>query len=349
MDTNGTAHGAHGIPFIGGTRGDQRRIMNVNKRKLDAHNGPNSALPTSPSTSRNTAVPPSPRGPRAGLPTPPTSLPPRPVVGVVSPRISGVPNAPRADRERDRQAPPHIRDRPTTSPRLPTKGIDQTPGTPSAPSGVTQVDEGAQRSSKRARNDGRRGGGVAPPAPGPSNNTNASTPGTNGNTHVGDGQKSSESDASKPIPSLLSRLATGASNGKTPVVPSDRDQSHRERGQGRRNNGEAERGRNASEPIVPAKRRVETPKPTTQASTSGPLPLRQSRQSPDPDKDPIGGYSIRGAAKAAKRSSPVDNDSASPGGPTSLLQRLQPIGGAGAGQGPDDGGGRRARKRGRHA
>ncbi|KAI0661421.1 hypothetical protein C8Q70DRAFT_714397 [Cubamyces menziesii] len=319
--------------------------MNVNKRKLDAPNGPNTALQASPSTSRNTAVPPSPRGPRAGLPTPPTSLPPRPSVGVVSPRISGIPNAPRADRERDRQAPPHIKDRPTASPRAPT---NQPPGTPSAPSSGSQVDEGAQRSSKRARNDGRRGGGGGAPPPGPSSNdTDAPAQGSSGDTRVENGQQTSESDASKPIPSLLSRLAAGVSNGKAPVVPSDREQSHRERGQARRNNNELERGRNASEPVVPTKRRVETP--NVQASMPGPLPLRQSRQSPDPDKDPIGGYSIRGAAKAAKRSPPVDSDGASPGGPASLLQRLQPVGGAGAGQGSDDGGGRRARKRGRHA
>ncbi|KAI0326558.1 hypothetical protein GY45DRAFT_99865 [Cubamyces sp. BRFM 1775] len=142
---------------------------------------------------------------------------------------------------------------------------------------------------------------------------------------VGDAQKSSKSDASKPIPSLLSRLATGSSDGKGPAVPSEREQPHRERGQGRRNNGEVERERNASEPIVPAKRRVETPKPTGQASTSGPPQSRQSRPSPDPDKDPIGGYSIRGAAKAAKRSPPVDNEGPSAGSPASLLQRLQPV------------------------
>lgn len=79
---------------------------------------------------------------------------------------------------------------------------------------------------------------------------------------------------SKDFPSLLSRLASTPSNGR-PAIP--------ERAPG----------------STPEKRRVE----------SAPISINRPRPPPrESDKNPVGGYSIKGAAKAASNSSPY-NDS----------------------------------------
>ncbi|KAI9061681.1 hypothetical protein FKP32DRAFT_916226 [Trametes sanguinea] len=292
--------------------------MNVNKRKLDAGNGPASDAPSTPSGSRSSAVTTSPRGTRQGLPTPPASLPPRPGTAATSPSTGGAPSGPRAERQGGRQPPPHIRDH--------IASALHRPGTPSTSSGGPEGDEAAQRSSKRARTDGRRGArGDAP---------SVQTPGA---ADSGKGRSPGSLNDEAPQPSLLSRLMVGAANGKGPASPANEG----ERGQGRRNRTDPER--NGAEPVVPAKRRAEPSTDTTAQSTGARSLGRHSRSSPD--RDPVGGYSIRGAARAANRSSPVASDSPVTKGAASLLQRLQPLGEGGV----DEGGGRKGRKRGRHA
>ncbi|KAI8992939.1 hypothetical protein BD414DRAFT_482795 [Trametes punicea] len=321
--------------------------MNVNKRKVDAPNGPAPAAPSSPSGSRNTTVPASQGGPRHGLPAPPASLPPRPVTGAASTSTGAATTTPLANRQGDRQAPPHIKDRLAPSPKpiaatgeQPTNGSRTSSGLSAGP----DVDDSVQRSSKRARTDGQRGGrSDAPPM---QSVWSVGTPST---------------EEPHPAPSLLSRLNSGSLNGKAPSGPlNEREQPTRGRGgQGVRNRGEVERGRNVTDAVVPAKRRAELTTPSTaeppvmasdSAAQSVSTRSHQSQLPPDPDRDPIGGYSIRGAAKAAKRSSPAGSDSVGTKvAATSLLHRLQPLGEQGAGQGSDEGGGKRPRKKGRHA
>ncbi|OSD04109.1 hypothetical protein PYCCODRAFT_177186 [Trametes coccinea BRFM310] len=291
--------------------------MNVNKRKLDAGNGPASDAPSTPSGSRSSAITTSPRGTRQGLPTPPASLPPRPGTSATSPSTIAAPSGPRAERQGGRQPPPHIRDQ--------LASALHRPGTPLTSGGV-DGDEAAQRSSKRARTDGRRNGRVDAPS--------VQTPGA---ADSGNGRGPESPNVEAPQPSLLSRLMGGVANGKEPASLPKESQ----RGQGHRNR--IDRERNGTDPLVPAKRRAEpSADPAAQSSAARPL-ARLSRSSPD--RDPVGGYSIRGAARAANRSSPVASDGPGSKGAASLLQRLQPLGEGGA----DEGGGRRGRKRGRHA
>ncbi|CDO78097.1 hypothetical protein BN946_scf184634.g3 [Trametes cinnabarina] len=320
---------------------DQRRIMNVNKRKFDAGNGPTFDVSPSFSGSRSVAPTASPRGSKHGLPTPPASLPPRPGTAMASPSATGTPSAPRADRQGGRELPHHVRDRPAASSNLAAAQPTNRPGTPST-SGKPDAGEGEERSSKRARTDGRRG---RPNAPSPVRILGAA------DSAKSRGPASPNIEEPKPVPSLLSRLMVGASNGQGPASAStDREQSQRERNQGRRNRGDSEH--NEGDPVVPAKRRAEPSTPSTDhgsVSAIGDKAARSRHTRGSPDRDPVGGYSIRGAARAANRQSPVASDNAASKSATSLLQRLQPAGEGGVGQSADDGGGRRGRKRGRHA
>lgn len=308
----------NGPAGTGASKGEGRRIMNINKRKLGDSDGPVAGSPSSPSSSRAT-IPPSPRGPRNRLPA---SLPPRPTGAPASSGAPGAPSGPRADRQR--QPPPHLRDRPAPS----ATGVKDSPANSSGrlatPPGASQLDDGTSRSAKKARTEGRKG-----EQSGGSNQT----------------PTSAQAADSTPIPSLLSRLNPGAQNGKAAAnAASEREQAQRDRGQGRKGRGDSER----TEPVIPAKRRTES----SVSNASGPpvppssVHSRPSRLSPDLDKVPAGGYSIRGAAKAAIQQAPTGGDGPASRSATSLLQRLQPLGG---GQASDDGGGRRGRKRGRHA
>ncbi|KAI0829745.1 hypothetical protein BC628DRAFT_1064513 [Trametes gibbosa] len=317
--------------------GEGRRIMNVNKRKIDSANGPVNTTPSSPSSSRTTAITASPRGPRSGLPTPPTSLPPRPTAVTTSPGSLGAPSAPRADRTR--QPPLHLKGRSLPS-RQDAPGEVHTSDNSAPPVGALSKDDGAPRSAKRPRMEGRKGG------PGEGGSVASSSTPSKGGAQTGDILSAGQPAVPKPIPSLLSRLNPGAQNGKAAACPTaDREQSQVDRNQGRRGRGDSER----TDTVVPAKRRAEsagsnTPVAPLIRATVVPLAGRNRllRPSPEPDKAPVGGYSIRGAAKAAIRSSPSEGDSPAKG-PTSLLQRLQPVGGA---QISDDGA--RRRKKGRH-
>ncbi|OJT02632.1 Apoptosis inhibitor 5-A [Trametes pubescens] len=317
-----SANGArrNGPAGTGASKGEGRRIMNINKRKLGDSDGPATGSPSSPSSSRTT-IPPSPRGPRNRLPA---SLPPRPTGAPASSGALGAPSGPRADRQR--QPPPHLRDRPALSASAAKDTTNNSSVRLATPPGASQQDDGTSRSAKKARTEGRKG--------------EQSGSGSN------QAPTSAQATDSTPIPSLLSRLNPSAQNGKAAASAAapEREQAQRDRGQGRRGRGDAER----SEPIIPAKRRTES----SASNASGPpVPpssarSRPSRPSPDLDKVPAGGYSIRGAAKAASQPAPTGGDGSASKNATSLLQRLQPLGG---GHAPDDGGGRRGRKRSRHA
>ncbi|KAI0364433.1 hypothetical protein BV20DRAFT_859837 [Pilatotrama ljubarskyi] len=329
--------------------------MNVNKRKLDAPNGPGSDVQSGSSGSNAAGVPVSPRGPRNGLPAPPTTLPPRPASG-----NNGAPSAPRVDRQRDRQPPPHLRDRPAATAQPETTAAAGSANTPRR-TPPPPADELVSRSAKRARTDGRRGRDGTPSGPGSaSNKAHAAGAQSGGSAKPVENATTSHAGESRPIPSLLSRLNATVPNGKAAGGPGpEREPAQRDRGYSRRGMADSEPERPSTDPVVPAKRRAEPdtlsggPKlPSASGGRAMPPPSvrsRPSRPSPEPDKDPVRGFSIRGAAKAANRPPPSAVEGVASKPATSLLQRLQPLGDGSAVQGSDDGGGRRGRKRGRHA
>ncbi|OBZ71046.1 Apoptosis inhibitor 5-B [Grifola frondosa] len=97
-------------------------------------------------------------------------------------------------------------------------------------------------------------------------------------------------DESKPVPSLLSRLQgppSPASGSRSTRLSTERDSG-------------PIRHRTESSSVLPTKRTL--------------------TESPDPDRDPVGGYSIRGAARAAHRASPSGEHQLKA---SSLLDRMQ--------------------------
>ncbi|KAI0644730.1 hypothetical protein C8Q79DRAFT_792820 [Trametes meyenii] len=299
--------------------------MNVNKRKL-GDSSELSSFPPGPGTSRN------------GLPGPPTSLPARPTDSLAPPGTGGAPSGPHADRQR--QVPPHLKDRP-----VPSANVEGVAGVPlaSTPGERTRhTGEGTPHSAKRARTEGRRGGRADGNAVGSNATPNR---GVGGPVHSTSNEvaEGSQAEASKPVPSLLSRLNPGSVIGKPALVTPERDQIPRDRGQGRRGRADSDRG---GQKTVPAKRRAEPLLTPVLSSTPVSLGRPRPRLSPELDQDPVGGLRIRGAAKAAGRSSPTSGDDSGHKGPTSLLQRMQPLG---EGNGSFDEGGGRRRKKGRHA
>lgn len=345
--TIGDAHAVNGSNTGANTnaKGDQRRIMNVNKRKHDAANSPEAS--SAPSGSRASASPTS----KNAAPSLPASLPPRPSAATVaSAGIGGAPSAPRAERQRDRQFPPHLkgkapRSSPSNSGALPAEG-------PSADgtSVSGQVGPESPRSAKRSRLDGGRGqSGSGDGASGASMSRTASQRGGK----AGESPAVAKVQGTKPVPSLLSRLAGELTSGQ--ATP-ERERDGQGQGQGRRNKRERDSDRESdlsvstTLPAIPAKRRVDS---TVAASRSAPSSKVQSVSGPpksdgstrqprwtDPDKDPVVGFSIRGAAKAANRSTGGEGSGGK--GPGSLLERMQAQG-DGHGHGADGPGRRRKR------
>ncbi len=294
----------------------------------------------------------------------PASLPPRPSAATVA-SSSGAPSGPRA--ERQRQPPPHLkakapRSPPTTSDAPPSTSGPSANGasTASPASGSARADDASPRSAKRPRTEERGGRGGDVPASGSTpggGKASVSLPGTGAGKGKGTEAASLKWEEAKPVPSLLSRLAGGPTNGGTTSAP-ERGHPQRDRdrgGQGRRTRRgrEGELSASATMPSIPAKRRADElsfgplgGSPMSHSSTA-PAALgrpRQQQSSGDPDKVPVGGYSIRGAARAVSRSSPGPGDGAGGRGPGSLLERLQAQGDGGHGS---DGG--RRKKRTKHS
>ena len=312
---------------IGGSAGlngssnkdDQRRPPN--KRKADVSNGHTPLAPPSPA----------PKGPpritRNALGGP-ASLPPRPSPATVVSGRTGI-------LQDDRDLPPHQRDRGLR----PSSAVSARPASAGLPqAGPSALDSSAPRFAKRPRKD--NGAIQAVPGPGSAaGEGNAQTPGEAANKRSGtdDPATGPKVDGSRPTPSLLSRLTAAALSGKNPAQSSERARDRdREQGSRRQRRG-GEKGSPDAATVpapasaVPAKRRAEAP-PLTSAATplSGARPVQppssmssgrpRQRESPgDPDKDPVVGFSIRGAAKAASRTSPSAGE-----GTGSLLQRMQP-------------------------
>ncbi|KAI0745607.1 hypothetical protein C8Q76DRAFT_34332 [Earliella scabrosa] len=362
--TNGAtirdAHAMNGTTAGASTRGDQRRVMNVNKRKLDAHNGPESTNASSaPSSSKAPVLPVSP-GSRNGALHLPASLPPRPSAATVASSIGGAPHAPRAERQRERQAPPHLKGKAS---RESPANVDVPAGTagPSTNGRPASAygEPDSPHSAKRSRIEGRARGWSGDGTMGVPMSRSASSVGNAPESPAG-----TSAQETKPVPSLLSRLATSETNGKAaaapPVPAPERDRpgqgQGQSQGQGRRNKREREADRegelpqSSALPAVPAKRRDDPPgpaihpTPTNQGQPASAAPPtgrgRQSQSSTDPDMDPVGGYSIRGAAKAVGRGA----DGSGNKGPGSLLERMQ----AQSESSGSDGGGRR-KKRTKHS
>ncbi|KAI0779608.1 hypothetical protein C8Q74DRAFT_704324 [Fomes fomentarius] len=334
--------------------------MNVNKRKHDAANSPEAAATSSgPSGSRASASPIS-SGSRNAVTSLPASLPPRPSAATVaSAGIGGAPSAPRAERQRDRQFPPHLkgkapRSSPSNSGALPTEG-PSADGT-SVPG---QAEPESPRSAKRSRIDGGRGQtSSGDGASGASMSRTASQRGGK----AGEPPAVAKVQGAKPVPSLLSRLAGELTSGQATAAVAatpERERDGQGQGQGRRNKRERDSDRESdfsvstTLPTISAKRRAD---PTIAASRSAPSSKVQSVSGPpksdgstrqprwtDPDKDPVVGFSIRGAAKAANRSTGGEGSGGK--GPGSLLERMQA---QGDGNGPGADGPGRRRKRTKH-
>ncbi len=314
------------------------------------------------------------RGPTDGVTSPerngssggPASLPPRPSAATVA-SSSGAPSGPRADRQR--QPPPHLKGKaprfPPTTSDVPASTVGPSTNgasTAATASGSARTDDASPRSAKRPRTEerGGRGGGDAPASGSTPSGGKASVslPGTGPGKGKGAEASSLKWEEAKPVPSLLSRLAGGPTNGGTTSTP-ERGQSQRDRdrgGQGRRTRRgrEGELSGSATMPSIPAKRRADEPSfgilggSSMSHSATAPAALGRPRQqqqpSGDADKVPVGGYSIRGAARAVSRGSPGPGDGAGGRGPGSLLERLQAQGDGGHGS---DGG--RRKKRTRHS
>ena len=362
---NGDAHVINGI--VGErapSKGEQRRVMNVNKRKHEDSNG--RATHSGGSSGSRHPV----DSDRDGSSGRPASLPPRPSAATVS-SSSGAPNGPRADRQRDRQAPPHFKNKhsrssPTTS-DIPASAPGSSTNVTSAAttgSGPAPVDGASLRSTKRPRTEergGHGGGDVAGSGPMPSCGKDTVSPPGAGmeKGQRAEAPSSPRAEEAKAVPSLLSRLGGGPTNGTTPASSStpEREQSQRDRdraGHGRRGKrvrvGERDGGResalssSATVPFIPSKRSADEPAvtfPLSHSSTApGALGGPRQQQPGDPDKAPAGGYSIRGAARAASRGSPELGNGAGGRGLGSLLERMQAQGDGGHGW---DGGRRKKR------
>ena len=326
---------------VGSTPGPKKSESHgQNKRKADTPNGP---LVTSASTGSDQPATAS----GAGHSGP---LPPRRSPAPASSGPGGVPSAPRA--ERQRAMPPHLQERMFRSspPKLESR---RSPAGMSV-AGPSAPERDPLRVAKRPRTDERaRSLEPRPVAAEAGPATGNGAPGAVQAAAAEVAGKGKPVEAPAPaaqVPSLLSRLAGRTSNGKPGSTPDrireqerDMDSNTRRKtrgggsgGGGGRGRGETEMNREAGEPImprsVPAKRRAEAASPTSSApppaltrptqppliSSSSGRP-RQSRSLTDPDMDPVGGYSIRGAAKA--KPSP---DSGEGMGLGSLLQRMQP-------------------------
>ncbi|KAI0708908.1 hypothetical protein C8T65DRAFT_649312 [Cerioporus squamosus] len=335
-------------------KGDQRRVMNVSKRKHEDPSG--TAMPSGgPSGSRGSADVTAPE--RNGSYGRPATLPPRPSAATVA-SSSGAPSGPRADRQRERQPPPHLKGKAPRSPPV----TSATPASAAGPStngastaatatGSARADDASPRSAKKARTEerGGRGGGDMSGLGSTPNGGKAAAPPPGTGAGKGKGAQASSSpkaEEAKPVPSLLSRLAGGPANGTSSGASSarEREQSQRERdrgGQGRRSrrgrSGDRDSGRgsdlsgSATMPSIPAKRRADESSfgplvaSSMSHSSTAPAALGRPRQQ-SPDRVPVGGYSIRGAAKAVSRGSPGPGDGAGSRGPGSLLERMQALG-----------------------
>ncbi|KAI1794254.1 hypothetical protein LXA43DRAFT_167822 [Ganoderma leucocontextum] len=312
-------------------QGDQRSATNTNKRKLDAPNGPvSSSAPSGSSRSRSSAGPTIPK-------EQPASLPPRPSPATVAASGNGGPKVPRADRQS--QALHHLKGSNTpVSPPVPNIATSKSvePSSDAPPSART--DGVVSRLAKKVRsgaNDGDRGrinsrSDLIPIARSLNVLGAAATKG-----------KASLPRAEDPTaaPSLLSRLTgqpSGAPVAASPTPDRDQPQTEKDRRQGRRSklerNGEQEKERPKSltTSVVPAKRPADPSTLGIVTASTAPSVLtsisRRGLSLPDSDKDPIVGFSIRGAAKAAHAASTKDGNQ----GAGSLLERLQASEGIGS-------------------
>ena len=323
----------------------------MNKRKLDAPIGPiSSSAPSGSSLSRNPAAPTTPKGPHGQH----TSLPPRPSPATVAASGDGVPKIPRTDRQS--QALHYLKGNsaPQSLPVPNVAALKSEEPSFNAPLSA-RADGSALHSAKKVRTDERGANGGDR---GRINSRSDLVPvarslnllgaaGTKGKAPEVPLPRLEESTAA---PSLLSRLA-GQPGGPGAASTTDRNQSQTEkdRRQNRRSkrepNGEQEKERPKSltTSIVPAKRPVETSTLGVVTAFTAPSDLtsipRRDLSLADSDKDPVVGFSIRGAAKAAHAASTVEGNR----GVGSLLERLQATEGVGA-----ELGGRR-RKRTKHS
>ena len=331
---NGRADGdAYTSHLAGGDgspqKADQRRSANQNKRKADSPNGPSL---DSPSSGANIPV-------HQGSSGPPASLPPRPSAATVASSLGGTLDASRSDRpwekaglgRQRRSSPPSALDSPSSA----------GPSTVGPPQ-----DAGEYRSAKKPRADDRPRGAMGS-TPVFTTIRGAATALDSGD--VSGKGKATEGSASTSTPSLLSRMMNGGT--ASPSARShERDggrRSGRGGGSGEKSKEWEGEGRNpGAVPAVPAKRRSDasaiapssTARPVQTSVTFSSGRAHQPQSSVDPDKDPVGGYSIRGAAKAkaAGRTSPTSGEGAG-----SLLQRMQP---QREGSGHSSDGGRRKKR-----
>ncbi len=329
-------------------QGDQRSVPNINKRKLDASNVPvSSSAPSGSSRSRSSAGPTTPKGAHGQ----PTSLPPRPSPATVAASGNGTPKVPRADRQS--QALHHSKGNgtPLLHP-VPNAAISKSaePSFDTPPS--TRTDGSASRFAKKVRTDERGANGGDR---GRINPRSDLVPVARSLNVLGAAAtKGKASEVALPraepaaAPSLLSRLAGqpgGGPGAASPTADRDQPQTEKDRRQGRRNkretNGEQEKERPKclTTSVVPAKRPADTSTPGVLTASTAPSVLTSisKRDLPmaDSDKDPVVGFSIRGAAKAAHTASIKDGNR----GAGSLLERLQ----ADEGIGSELGGRRRKR------
>ena len=328
---NGTA-GASARSTL--TANDYGRSSN-HKRKLGVSNGSSySAMSSGPSRPRSPAGTIPPTTALGG----PTSLPPRPSSATVAAGGISTPSAPRADRQR--HVPPHLKGRsrgasPHSSSREASASLIPLTGV----SARSTADDIAQPSTKKAKADlvdnAKDGGRTA------LGSGSSGAGGLNVRGAAGRGQANeivSSKEEPKVIPSLLRRLAGDASIRNTGVLPPtlDHEQSQKGKewgqGQGRRNKRERDEARDrpkSSTPsVVPAKRHADASSPpavpASRASSASVLISGRTglEASPaDPDKDPVAGFSIRGAAKAA--SGAWSATEGAKWGSGSLLERLQ--------------------------
>lgn len=291
-------------------RGDQRSATNVNKRKLNAINEPvPSSTPSGSSWSRSSAIPEGAHGQS-------TSLPPRPSPATVAAGSRGAPKVPRAS--------PPVTDVATP------KFVEPSLSTPPS----ARTDRSTLQFAKKGRTDGREANGgdrrrinprsVSVPIARSLNVLGAAA--TKGKAPEVALPRAEDSTAA---PSLLSRLAGQPGGGPDAASPTpDRNQPQMEQDRRRTErdpNGEQakERLKSPTTFVIPAKRPADTSPPgVMETSTTPSLLTPTSRRVPsliDSDKDPVIGFSIRGAAKAVHAASNKDSNR----GAGSLLERLQ--------------------------
>ncbi|TBU48666.1 hypothetical protein BD309DRAFT_949285 [Dichomitus squalens] len=262
------------------------------------------------------------------------SLPPRPSSATVAASGIGTPSAPRADRQR--HVPPHLKGQARgTSPHA-SRQASGSLVLPTGGSAVSTADYTTRHIADKVQAEKVVGNTQDDSRVTLGTGSTQSAGGLSVRGAAGRGQAADtpmlKVEEAKVVPSLLRRLAGEASSGTGAVPPTpdhEQLQKGKERGQGRRNKRERDEGRDRHKPsppsVVPAKRRADASSPAVVPPSKAPFaPVSTSGRagrgpsSTDPDKDPVVGFSIRGAASGASPATREGNR-----GPGSLLERLQ--------------------------